>query len=146
MRVSSTVLMLGLASVAAFSVTACAAHLGQEGPFVRQASAEVSRFGSASNVITSSELIEAKAQTTADGVRRLRPEFFRPTAIATPTGPSWASPSVYVNDVYAGGIEALEVIPLYAVDEIRFVRSVQGRAWWGPRCLCDGGVIVVRTK
>jgi len=83
--------------------------------------------------------------TTAEGVRRLRPEFVRPTfAPGYPGGPP-ATPSVYIDGVYTGSVDVLDRILLDEVNDIRFIRPNEARGWWGWSCPCAGGVIHVRT-
>jgi hypothetical protein len=109
--------------------------------------AEPSRLGSSSETLTAADLLTANVTSTPEAVRRLRPEFLRPVLLPTPdAGTARVYPSVYLNGVYAGGIEALETVPLTVVQEIRFVRAQQAKGWWGSYCPCNAGVIAVRTK
>jgi hypothetical protein len=111
------------------------------------AGAEPSRFGSSSDKLAVDELLAAHATSTPEAVRRLRPEFLRPVLLPTPDAGTVATyPSVYLNGVYAGGVEALETVPLQVVEEVRFVRAAQAKDWWGSYCPCNAGVIAVRTK
>lgn len=110
------------------------------------AGAETSRVGARSDVVTPAELMESRATSTGEAVRRLRPEFLRPTSMATPTGVVSVLAVVYVNNAYAGGPDMLSTIPLGAIEEIRFVTAAQAHDEWGSSCTCRGGVIHVRTK
>jgi hypothetical protein len=146
MRNSSTTIALFLAAAAS---AACAGSAPMSGISRQQSMgvAEPSRFGSSSETLTAAELLASKATSTPDGVRRLRPEFLRPSLLPTPDARTVSTfPSVYLNGVYAGGIEALDNIPLNVVQEIRFVRAPQAKDWWGSYCPCNAGVITVRTK
>ena len=146
MRISSTTIVLFIAAAAS---AACAGRTPVSGISRQQAMgvAEPSRFGSSSETLTAAELLTSKATSTPEGVRRLRPEFVRPVLLPTPEGRTVPTyPSVYLNGVYAGGVDALESVPLNVVEEIRFVRAPQAKDWWGSYCPCNAGVITVRTK
>lgn len=41
--------------------------------------------------------------------------------------------------------EALRLIPVRAVEEMRYLVPTAARSWFGMLCLCTGGVIVVTT-
>jgi hypothetical protein len=96
--------------------------------------------------LSAAELVQARVTTTADGVRQLRPNFLQ--GIRTISGGAIVdvAPSVFLNGSYAGGVEALELVSLDAVNEIRFIRPAQAHDFWGSSCPCNGGVIHVRTK
>ena len=106
---------------------------------------EPSRYGSPSHMLTGAELKKAGVTSTEEGVRRLRPEFLRGTP--TPAGARVVNvtPTVYLNEKYAGELDALRTIPLDAVEEIRLVRPNEARDFFGVLCHCDAGVILVRT-
>lgn len=99
-----------------------------------------------SELLTASDLLRARAQWTAEAVRRLRPDFFRATPILNGSAVVQAAPVVFVNGMFAGGLEVLESIPLDAVDEIRLLRPIRGYEIWGPACRCSGGAIQVKTR
>jgi len=107
---------------------------------------EPARHGRSSDLLTATELLQARAVTTAAGVRQLRPSFVRGIRSMTASGMVDVSPSVYLNGGYLGGLDALESVSLDAVQEIRFIRPAQAHDFWGSWCPCDGGVIHVRTK
>jgi hypothetical protein len=80
-----------------------------------------------------------------EAVRRLRPEWLR----ASPSARQSAEPgaaSVYTRDSYVGGLEALRLIPIAAVEEMRYLTPTAARSWFGMFCRCAGGVIVVTTR
>jgi len=80
-----------------------------------------------------------------EALRRIRPEWLR----ANPTARQAAQPglaSVYVNDAYVGGLEALRLIPIDAVTDARYLTAFAARSWFGMFCPCAGGVIVVSTR
>jgi hypothetical protein len=107
---------------------------------------EPPRYGRSSDVLTATELLDARVTTTAAGVRQLRPNFLQGMRAMTGTGMADVAPSVYLNGGYVGGVDALDAIGLDAVEEIRLIRPAQAHDFWGSSCPCNGGVILVRTK
>ena len=107
---------------------------------------EPARYGRPSDVLTAAELSQARALSTADGVRQLRPTFLQATRTIAGGSIVAVAPAVFMNGAYIGGVDALETVTLGAVDEIRFIRPVQAHDFWGSSCPCNGGVIHVRTK
>ena len=98
-----------------------------------------------SDVILPSEIRAIQANTAADAVRQLRPEFLRSTPTnAFSTTP--ALPSVYLNGRYAGPLDILSTIPVGPIVEIRYARTAAAKSVFGSYCACDGGVILVRTR
>ena len=100
--------------------------------------------GSRSDRITALELTSVSG-TTADAVRKLRPEFLRAPDQRTSSGESATTPSVYVNGRYAGEASVLELIQLNVVLEIRYIGALAAKSMFGSYCPCDQGVIFVRT-
>lgn len=98
-----------------------------------------------SDVITAAELHGVAAANTAEAVRRLRPSFVRSNPIPGNFDGATATPSVYVDGTYLGGLETLELVHLDEVTEIRFIRANAAKNWWGSSCPCAVGVIQVRT-
>ena len=80
-----------------------------------------------------------------EAVRRLRPEWLRTSPSARQSAEP-GSASVYARDSYVGGLEALWLIPVGAVDEMRYLTPTAARSWFGMFCRCAGGVIVVTTR
>ena len=79
-----------------------------------------------------------------DALRRLRPEWFRLPG----SGRQAAEPaivSVYVDLVYAGGVDALRLVPVPAVRGVRYLTPSAARDRFGTGCPCAGGVILVST-
>src|SRR5262249_18382211 len=99
-----------------------------------------------SDLLTAAELRNLRPLTTLDGVRRLRPEFIRPTVVLLGNERAAVMPSVFLNGTYAGGLDVLETIPLDAVEEIRYLRPSRAYDLWGLSCRCNGGAIQVTTK
>ena len=97
-----------------------------------------------SDRILSSELRALEANTAAEAIRQLRPEFLR-TVPSQQVGVRAATPAVYVDNRLAGGLEALAGIPLGLVSEIRRFSPLSAKSTFGSYCECQGGVIVVTT-
>ena len=98
-----------------------------------------------SDVILPTEILAMRANTAADAVRRLRPEFLRSTPTNT-FSKAAAFPNVYLNGHYAGPLDMLSTIPAAPIVEIRYVTTSAARSAFGSYCACDGGVILVRTR
>ena len=98
-----------------------------------------------SDVITAADLRTVAAANTAEAVRHLRPSFVRSSPIPGNFEGAYATPSVYMDGNYLGGLEALELIHLDEVKEIRFIRANAAKNWWGGSCPCSVGVIHVHT-
>ena len=109
--------------------------------------AESSATRSRSNHVTGVELQSVQAPTTLDAVRRLHPEFLRPSmrmpTMTEQTGPS--GPSVYVNRTYVGDVSWLSSIPAAEVRDIAFLHPAEARIRFGASCVCDAGVLFVQT-
>ncbi len=103
------------------------------------------RADASSDVITVNDLRSVGAPNTAEAVRRLRPSFVRPSPVPGSLDGVLATPSVYVDGSYLGGLDALELVQIDEVSEIRFIRANPARNWWGGSCPCSVGVIHVRT-
>ena len=97
-----------------------------------------------SDRILSSELRVIDANTAAEAIRLLRPEFLR-TAPSQQIGVRAASPTVYVDNRLAGGLEVLAAIPIGVVSEIQRFSPLTAKTTFGSYCECQGGVIVVTT-
>jgi hypothetical protein len=96
--------------------------------------------------ITPSDLAKVRGTTAADAVRQLRPEFLRVGGRRMTPSSSPGGPSVYVNGRHAGGTDALDLIPLGVLVEIRYLDAVAAKSLFGSFCPCDAGVILVRTR
>ena len=106
---------------------------------------EARTTGRGSDRLLPSDFQLVPIRTVADAILRLRPEFLAPIASKTVAG-SASLPSVYLDGVHAGGLDALASIPLDAVLEIRRLTSVAAKHQFGSYCPCEGGVILVRTR
>jgi hypothetical protein len=98
-----------------------------------------------SDRVDRAELAAANEVNFDEALRRLRPEWMR----SAPTTRQAAEPgvaSVYVNDAYAGGLDALRLIPIDAVTNARYLTPTAARSWFGMFCPCTGGAILVSTR
>jgi hypothetical protein len=97
-----------------------------------------------SDVILPAEIRAIQANTAADAVRQLRPEFLR--SVPTSMFFKAPAPSVYLDGRYAGSLDVLSTIPVAPIVEIRYVTASAAKSAFGSYCACDGGVILVRTR
>jgi hypothetical protein len=146
---TTTFSSIALAGAIAIALTGCAtlpSYSASRSLDPAEDSSQPAHIGRRSDVLTASEMLDARVLTTADGVRQLRPNFLQ--GIRTISGGAIvnAAPSVFLNGGYVGGADALETVALNAVTEIRFIRPMQAHDFWGASCSCNGGVILVRTK
>lgn len=107
---------------------------------------EPPRDGSTGDQIGLGDLAKVRGTTAADAVRQLRPEFLRAGGRRMSLSASTATPSVYVNGRYVGGADALGLIPLRVLTEIRYLDAVAAKGVFGSYCPCDAGAILVRTR
>ena len=105
---------------------------------------QTAAFARPSDRILSSELRVIDANTAAEAIRQLRPEFLR-AAPSQQIGVRAASPAVYVDNRLAGGLDVLAAIPIGLVSEIRRLSPLTAKTTFGSYCECQGGVIVVTT-
>lgn len=128
------------------ALCACAS-VGQGTPtssYEQRALAPVGRQSSSDHVAPQ-ELATVTDGNLEDALRRIRPEWMRPS----PTTRQAAEPglaSVYLNDAYAGGLDALRLIPIEAVTSARYLTPTAARSWFGMFCRCNGGVILISTR
>lgn len=100
---------------------------------------------SSSDRVAPQELAAVADGNLEEALRRIRPEWMRPS----PTTRQAAEPglaSVYLNDAYVGGFEALRLIPIEAVTDARYLTPTAARSWFGMFCRCTGGVILISTR
>jgi hypothetical protein len=130
-------------SLAATAACAPAVGASQRTSFEQRRLAPVGRQ-SPSDRLVRQDLASMTELSLDEAVRRLRPEWLR----VSPSARQSAEPglaSVYANDSYVGGLDALRLIPVGAVEEMRYLTPSAARSWFGMFCPCAGGVIVVTT-
>jgi hypothetical protein len=100
---------------ASLSLTACASAVGSN-PFPTQHA-----YRNAS-IVTEPDIYASKAQTAYQALERLRPTFLISQIDLAPL----SEREVYLNGIRLGGINELRLIPANSVEEIRFVRAIDG--------------------
>lgn len=106
---------------------------------------EAPRDFALSDRILPPEFTQVRGASAADAIRQLRPQFLR----ISQRGPARLSPqppAVYVNGQHVGGIEALEIIGIRTVEEIRHLDATAAKTMFGSYCPCDGGIILVQRR
>lgn len=122
-----------------------AATVGQSTAVTRDDTMEAPRDFARSDRILAAEFTQVRGSSAAHAVRQLRPQFL----YSSQRGPARLAqqlPAVYVNGQHVGGIEALEIIGLQTVEEIRHVDPTAAKSMFGSYCPCDGGVIMVQMR
>jgi hypothetical protein len=98
-----------------------------------------------SNILGFAELRTANLNNALEAVARLRPEFLRTHGAPSAVDPNRGLPTVFLDGVRQGGLDALRSIPVGAVYEIRYLSASAAAAdQYGP--FYHGGVIAVRTR
>lgn len=120
-------------------VTGCAHawHPSNEAPIV-----DTPRVYSTRQLITKTEIDEARVSTAYDLIVRLRPEFLSSSAARQMDG-SVLPPVVYINGSIAGDVASLRGISASAIAEIRYVLPHDATTYHGASH--RGGEIMVFT-
>lgn len=126
-----------LVAASALFLVACASG-GGAGP-----SAVSARPGSG-DVITTEEIASLDVSTATEVVRRLRPHWLRNRGPVSLSGGGGGTPVVYIDEVRAGGLEALDRITVNIVQEMRFISGQDASVKYGLNH--GGGVIMVVTR
>jgi hypothetical protein len=100
---------------------------------------------SSGNHVARAELLPLQEISIDEALRQIRPEWLRVNPASRPT-PEPARASVYVDDLYVGELDALRLIPVSAVTDLRFLAPSVARDRLGPGCHCSAGVILVMTR
>lgn len=145
-------LLMTFTAIASVLVTSCVQRPQSALDGMRSASTipALERAGFAVNSMASakriarSELDSLDVNTVADAIMRLRPTWLRVDG----TDPLLrdVTPSVYVNDMFAGGPDELRLIPLERAAEVQFLTASNGFDRFGHSCQCSRGVILVITR
>jgi len=91
------------------------------------------------------ELRLAGVVSLRDALNQVRPEFLRGNVIPGTHG-DLAPPSIYMNGRYAGTLDALQLVQVVEVSEVRYFRPTTARTMYGAGCACGGGIIDVTTR
>jgi hypothetical protein len=100
---------------------------------------------SSGNHVPHAELLPLQEISIDEALRQIRPEWLRVNASSRATVEP-ARASVYVDDLYVGELDALRLIPVSAVTDLRFLAPSVARDRLGPGCHCSAGVILVMTR
>jgi outer membrane receptor protein involved in Fe transport len=95
-------------------------------------------------MITADEITYSRATTAYDAVQRLRANFLSRRAETSFLGTSTSSPTVYVDGLKFGGIDALRGIPAAQIATIQLLRSWDAATRYGNSN--TGGVIAITTR
>ena len=131
--------------------TACATAHAPRGDGARAArhgpsAVPTEATGSAGAVVTAADFARMSDAPSAFAViERLRPYFFRPRMSFGALRGRAPTISVYVDDVYAGGVETLRTLPPHTVASARYVQPTEAVTTLGPVRAADG-VIMVRLR
>jgi hypothetical protein len=97
-----------------------------------------------SDRLLGAELRNAQGVSAADAIRQLRPHFLR--ANSRNGNAVSAAPAVYVNGQHVGGVDALDLIAIGMLIEVRHVDAVAAKSMFGSYCPCERGVILVQMR
>jgi len=100
---------------------------------------------SSGNHVAHAELLPLQEISIDEALRQIRPEWLRVNASSRATVEP-ARASVYVDDLYVGELDALRLIPVSAVTDLRFLAPSVARDRFGSGCHCSAGVILVMTR
>ena len=101
------------------------------------------RTASGSAVITTADFDRMRdAASALVVIERLRPFFLRPRMSFGAVRGQPPTISVYVNDVYAGGLDALRTLPPHTVASARYVQPTEAVTRIGPTRAADGVIMV----
>ena len=134
-------------SVLIAAVSACSSGMAHRGDLSPSGAMMVlpARDESSANRVAHAELISLDETSVDAALRRLRPEWMRVNPSSRQVE-GQATASVYVDDLYTGGLEALRLIPVAAVVDLRFLSPSMANDRFGAGCRCGSGVILVTTR
>ena len=128
------------------AVTACSGMARRGDPSPSSAMMVVpARDESSTTRVAHAELIPLEETSVDAALRRLRPEWLRVNPSSRQVE-GQATASVFVDDVYTGGLEALSLIPAAAVVDLRYLSPSMASDRFGAGCRCGAGVILVTTR
>ena len=95
-------------------------------------------------LITQDEITYSRATTAYDAIQRLRANFLSARGQTSFLGPTSPYPTVYVDGLRFGSIEALRGIPATSIASIRLLRAWDAATNYGNNNA--SGVIAVTTR
>lgn len=95
-------------------------------------------------LITEDEIVHSRATTAFEAIQRLRGNFLSPRGVTSFLGTSSPYPTVYVDGMRFGSIDALRSIPADQIATIRLYRSWDAATRYGVGNM--GGVIAITTR
>ena len=95
-------------------------------------------------LITEDEILDSRATTAYELIQRLRGNFLSLRGATSFRGTSSPYPTVYVDGLRFGSIDALRSIPATQIASIRLYRSWDATTRYGTGNM--GGVIAVTTR
>lgn len=95
------------------------------------------------DVISAEEIAAISVTTAFEAVQRLRPQWLRNRGPTSITGVNSGDPVVYIDEVRAGGLEALERLSIHIVREMRYLSGQDASVRYGLDH--DNGAIMVDT-
>ena len=109
---------------------------------LEQSRAGLATTARSTDVVGLEEISTITAATAYDAVVQLRPQFLHRRGIARPEQPDAERPIVYLDGVRQGSLEALHLIPVELVREIRFLSPVQAAERFGRGQYGTGAIVI----
>jgi hypothetical protein len=134
-------------SVLIAAVSACSSGMAYRGEPSQSGAMMIVpvRDESSTNRVAHAELISIEETSVDAALRRLRPEWMRVNPSSRQVE-GQTTATVFVDDVYTGGLEALRLIPVAAVVDLRYLSPSMASDRFGAGCRCGSGVILVTTR
>ena len=139
---SSRTTLVPLFAALAFT-TACASAPGTT---IRTARMDADRFNvtPAHRMIARSEIAASGAQNAEEVIRRFRPLLLSPTRSPTRLDGRQFLPTVYVDDLKAGGVEVLRSYPTSLLRAVQYLTESEANSRWVG--VHPAGAILLKTR
>lgn len=98
------------------------------------------------NRVSAVELKPLEYLSLEQALLRLRPNFLRVNSSAGARPGSADRPTVYIDNSYVGAPDALQLVPVAAVEEVLYLAPSAAHDRFGAYCPCSAGVIAVITR
>ena len=95
-------------------------------------------------VIPHGEIAQAGASSAEDLIKRVRPNLLTPRRSRSRVDMVYYTPAVFVDDVRAGGIEALRAYPASLLRDVRYLTETEANLRYLG--VFPAGVIALRTR